>query len=344
MRLPTMMRLIGRTHWAYQQYLKKRLPLRLQRILSKAARSRPGEITQFVNAEYNFWRVKKPATKLLGPQYRRSRDFIEIDITYACNLNCYNCNRSCEQAPTGEHMTIEQIERFVAESVAAGKRWKRIRLLGGEPTVHKNFFKILDSVRAYRDQHSPQTVIEVITNGHGEKVNAIIDKIPADVMINNTSKETKVQPHFGSFNVAPIDVPEYQDADFRNGCWVIENCGFGLGPNGYYPCAIAGGIDRIFGWDLGRKSLPSADDSMEDLLERFCAHCGHFKRRPETPLDGPVMSAIWQDAYARYRKQRPLLRRYGGGERPVEIVEPVSHHPRLNVVDTRSRPEGSGKF
>src|SRR5262249_20587376 len=140
MRLPTLMRLIGRTHWAYQQYLKKRLPLRVQRILSRVARSRASEISQLVNAEYNFWRVQKPVTALLGPQYRRSRDFIEIDITYACNLNCYNCNRSCEQAPTGEHMTVEQVERFVAESVAAGKQWKRIRLLGGEPTVHKNFF------------------------------------------------------------------------------------------------------------------------------------------------------------------------------------------------------------
>jgi hypothetical protein len=344
MNLPRVMKLIGKSHWVYQQYVKRHLPLHIQRVLSRAARSRPAEVTQLVNARYNFWRVKKSVTKVLGPQYHRSRDFIEIDITYACNLNCYNCNRSCEQAPTGEHMTVAQIEKFVAESVSAGKHWKRIRLLGGEPTVHKDFFKILDVVRAYRDQHSPETTIEVITNGHGDKVNAAIEKIPADVMINNTSKETKVQPHFGSFNIAPMDVPEYRDADFRNGCWVIENCGFGLGPNGYYPCAVAGGIDRIFGMDAGRKSLPSPDDSMNDLLEKFCSRCGHFKRLSEEPLTQPVMSDTWRQAYARYRERRPPLSRYGGGERPAEVVEPTRDLPELNVIDTRSRPEGTGRF
>ena len=30
------------------------------------------------------------------------------------------------------------------------------------------------------------------------------------------------------------------------GCRVIKDCGLGLTPSGYYMCAIAGGIDRIF--------------------------------------------------------------------------------------------------
>jgi len=94
---------------------------------------------------------------------------------------------------------------------------------------------------------------------------------------------------------------------------VIENCGTGLGPNGYYVCAVAGGIDRIYGWNVGRKSLPLITDDMEDHLERFCSHCGHFKRRQEEPFDGPIMSETWQGAYQRYRIQRtqngPLRRR-----------------------------------
>jgi len=285
MKLPSGMRIVGAAHQAYQRFVKRRLPLPVQKFLSAAARSRTTHVGQVVGAEYNFWRVKKPMTKALGPQYRRSRAHIEIDITWACNLNCYNCNRSCEQAATGEHMTLEQIQLFIKESIEQNTQWKRIRLLGGEPTVHKQFFAILDAVREYRDRHSPGTLIEVVTNGHGDKVNAAIAKIPSDVYVNNTSKETKVQPHFGSFNVAPKDLPEYKDADYTNGCWVVENCGFGLGPNGYYPCAVAGGIDRIYGWDLGRKSLPQASDGMEDLLERFCSHCGHFKRKLEEPIE-----------------------------------------------------------
>lgn len=260
--------------------------------------------------EYGYWRVKKPVTRVFGPQHSRSRTLIEIDITYACNLRCFNCNRSCEQAPTGESMSVDQVERFVSECAASQVRWTRIRLLGGEPTLHKDFFEILSVLRVYRGRWSPETVIEVVTNGHGPKVEAAIARIPPDVEVRNTAKTTGVQPDFQSFNLAPIDTPGYSNADYRSGCWVTRDCGMGLGPSGYYPCAVAGGMDRILGWDLGRQRLPPATDSMTDLLERFCSHCGHFKRRVEPELQGPAMSPAWRDAYARYRSQRPRLTRY----------------------------------
>lgn len=338
MKIPSLMRVIGYAHWSYQRVVKPRLPEPVQKALSRAARSQFSIVGQQFNERYNVWRVRRQVTRVLGPQYRRSRGYIEIDITWACNLNCFNCNRSCEQAATGEHMSVAQIERFVAESRAANYKWKRIRVLGGEPTVHKHFFEILDVLRRYRDESSPETMIEVITNGHGDKVQRAIEKIPGDVVINNTSKETKVQPHFGSFNVAPKDVPSYSGADFKNGCWVIENCGMGLGPNGYYVCAVAGGIDRIYGWNAGRRSLPVLKDDMFDHLEKFCSHCGHFKREHEEPFDGPVMSETWKEAYRRYRANRPPLTRYGDEARPVEVLEPVDESYRLRVRDTRSRP------
>jgi hypothetical protein len=334
------MKLVGSAHQVYSRHIKPKLPLSVQRALRTAVMSWPSRIVRHVSAELDYWRVTRPATRLLGPQYLRARRLIEIDITYACNLNCYNCNRSCEQAPTGEHMTVQQIEAFLKESTSRGLHWERIRLLGGEPTVHKHFFEILDLVRAYKRDFSPETMIEVITNGHGDKVNAAIEKIPSDVVISNTSKETKVQPTFGSFNVAPKDRTEYALADFSNGCWIIKNCGMGLGPSGYYPCAVAGGIDRIFGWDLGRKTLPADDDDMHDLLEKFCQHCGHFKRRLEPTLDGPLMSPTWREAYERYRRRRPKLTKYAGeadtSAAPVEPESPTAL-PR-QVQDGGARP------
>src|SRR5258706_1466502 len=122
------MRVVGYTHWTYQRFVKPRLPPVVRRIVSRGARSNVGRLLERVNSNYNFWRIQRPATRVLGPQYRRSRGYIEIDVTYACNLNCFYCNPSCEQAPTGEHLTVEQIRLFVEESIAAGYRWKRIRL------------------------------------------------------------------------------------------------------------------------------------------------------------------------------------------------------------------------
>src|SRR5262249_10986164 len=162
---------------------------------------------------------------LLGPRHRRHRRRLEIDVTWACNLDCDNCNRSCAQAPTAERMTLEQIRRFVAETIARGVSWERIRLLGGEPTLHPEFAAIVDVLRAYRDVHSPGRRLEVSTNGHGPRVRAALDRLPADVVVVDTAKQSRVQPRFKTFNVAPQDLPGYRRADFRNGCWIIEQCG-----------------------------------------------------------------------------------------------------------------------
>src|SRR5262245_1701764 len=132
-------------------------------------------------------RISRLATWILGPRHRRHRRRIEIDITYACNLACFNCNRSCEQASTGDHMTREQIVRFVDESVARRIRWERIRLLGGEPTLHPDFFGIVETLRDYRARHSPATRIEVATNGYGEKVRGILARVPPDVAVIDTA-------------------------------------------------------------------------------------------------------------------------------------------------------------
>jgi hypothetical protein len=235
---------------------------------------------------------------------------VEIDITWACNLRCNNCNRSCEQAPTGEGMTLGQIQHFVDESIGAGQQWRRIRLLGGEPTLHPQFLEMVDVLRAWRDAHAPGCQIEVASNGYGDKVRGMLARIPADVHVDNTQKSTVEQP-FLSFNIAPVDQRRYRHADYRNACWVSENCGVGLTASGWYPCAIAGGIDRIVGHDMGRQTLPAPTDDLHDQLETFCRGCGGFKRQAQTPVTQPVMSRFWNRAYGTWKERPPMLTRYG---------------------------------
>jgi hypothetical protein len=123
--------------------------------------------------------------------------------------------------------------------------------------------EIISLLIVYRNTFSKDTIIEVTTNGYGKKVERIIAKIPAEIVINNTHKQANVAPNFDTFNVAPRDLKAYRHADYRSGCWIIHECGIGLSSSGYYPCAIAGGIDRIFGWDAGRQNLPSDNDDIE---------------------------------------------------------------------------------
>ena len=256
---------------------------------------------------YRFMRVQKPITQIFGPEYTRSRKYIEIDITYRCNLKCINCDRSCRQAPTNEQMTVEQIQKFVDESIDSNAKWERIRVMGGEPTLHPNVIEILNLLLGYKKNISPDTCIELDTNGVGKKVNGILSKVPKEIEIENSSKESKILP-FYPFNMAPEDSLRYRSADYSSGCRITSVDGIGLTPYGYYPCAAAGSIDRIFGFDIGRKKLPSYNDSMTDQLEVFCKLCGHFRAAKRTNKE--LMSPTWKKAYENYKQIKPKLALY----------------------------------
>ena len=264
-------------------------------------------------AAWRWLRIRRRVTAVLGPQYRRSRDLIEIDITYLCNLHCLNCNRSVTQAREALHMTVEAVAHFVDESLARGKKWRRIRVLGGEPTLHPEFTAILVELLRYRAA-CPGTIVEVVTNGHGKRVQSVLDALPDAVMVDNSNKDSPVQPHFGPFNLAPVDDPSFKDASYVNGCAVLEECGMGLTPMGYYPCAVAGGIDRILGEGLGSAALPEDDDDMLAATERLCQLCGRFRdghfvpRVLRPPMEAAPVSATWTELYARWHEERRAVR------------------------------------
>lgn len=254
-----------------------------------------------------FIRRQKPVTRLLGEKYSRSNKFIEIDITYNCNLKCFNCDRSCTQAPSNEQMSVEQIRKFIKESIESNVRWERIRVLGGEPALHPDLIEILNILLDYKKRNSSGTKIQLATNGFGKIVNTVLSNVPEEIEILNTSKESKVQP-FYPFNIAPKDSTLWKYSDYSSGCWVTSGCGMGLTRYGYYPCAPAGGIDRVFGFDYGRKRLPSPDDSMRDLLKHFCKYCGHFRNIRRTNKE--IISPTWKKAYEKYKITKPNLSLY----------------------------------
>ena len=274
------------------------------------AAARPLQRLEFaLRAGWRRLRIRTGVTRLLGPQYVRSRDSIEIDITYACNLRCTNCNRSVTQAPEKAELGIDRIREFVDDSLNRGKRWRRIRLLGGEPTLHPQFFQIVELLLAYRAQ-VPECQIQVVSNGHGAHVRGRLARLPAGVEIENSGKHGNFQPSFGAFNLAPADDPGFRDADYTNGCSIMTDCGMGLGIGGYYPCAVAAGIDRVLGETGGRAALPRDEDDMADIARRLCRLCGHFREGhyiPEhlrKPLLETPMSDSWVRIYTDWRQRR----------------------------------------
>ena len=240
---------------------------------------------------------------------------IEIDITYECNLKCINCNRSSTQAPIKEGMTVEQIENFVRESIELNKKWKLINLLGGEPSIHKDFLEIVNLIlNEYIVKHSPETILQVTSNGFGELVQERLSKLPKhkNLIIDYASfKDERIIPYFSPFNDAPIDKPNGNEKEYHKGCWVTSYCGIGLNQFGYYPCGVAGGIDRVLKLNLNVQSLKNVDESIAKYLDTYCRFCGNFSdyesnagnfipRNEKSALTKPITSETWKKAYKNY--------------------------------------------
>ena len=253
---------------------------------------------RLVSDGYQFFRAQSFVSKYLGRQYRPSRKNIEIDITYKCNLKCINCNRSCAQVPSNIEMPVSRIDRFIDQSIAYPIKWERIRILGGEPTLHSRIFDIVDRLRYYRSKYNPSVRLVLGTNFFGDPVHRVLGEMPKDIEIKSTLKSSRVNL-FKPFNSAPVDTSFNRYSDYACGCRIIEECGLGLTPSGYYMCAVAGGIDRIFQYHLGRNELPRQPDELSGQMRAFCRLCGHFGF--QWPTRKTKISKTWRRAYRQFK-------------------------------------------
>jgi len=241
---------------------------------------------------------------------------IELDITYECNLKCIHCNRSCTQAPTQTHMSLEQIHQFVQESIEMHKNWEIINVLGGEPTMHPDFNEIIQFLlNEYLIPHSPSTTLQITSNGYGEKVLYKLKALPQhpNVVVNTNSFKTgKEIPYFTPFNLAPIDLQGIQETEYHKGCWVTAYCGIGLNHLGYFACGVAGGIERILKTGQGIKTMAELNiQILQKQLQDYCRLCGNFSdyainrgdfmERAEKDTPPKIaMSETWKKLYKNY--------------------------------------------
>jgi radical SAM family protein len=268
--------------------------------MKKTHRHRNITVKRLVLDAYQFFRAQPLVVKHFGRQFVPSREHIEIDVTYRCNLKCINCNRSCAQAPSKAELTVSDLEKFLKQSIAQQVQWKRIRILGGEPTLHSRIFDIIDLLKTYQLEHNPSVRLVLGTNYFGNQVHRVLEKLPASIEIKSTLKISRVNL-FKPFNVAPVDTYFNRYSDYTCGCRIMEDCGLGLTPSGYYMCAVAGGIDRIFQYHLGRKELPVPLDTLTDQMLAFCRLCGHFGF--QWPTRRTKKSKTWRSAYRKYSEK-----------------------------------------
>jgi len=271
------------------------------------------KLFRFFNYKPSYTNILVRSFHLMKISHRVNHNKITLDITYDCNLKCVDCNRSCGQAPSKENISVEQIKKFIDESKKKQRKWHEIVVEGGEPTLHPNILEIIDLLLKFKKHFSPKTIIRMTTNGYGSVAEKILPKVPEGILIGNTRKKSTMHEHHCIFNIAPIDIEKYKNARFSKGCFLPSAFGIGLTRYGYYPHAICGGVDRIFGFDIARKSLPSKDDSMEDQMDKLCRYCGHFvmfDKEIQQKRERGEMTLAWEKAYANYRQVKSAMSLY----------------------------------
>jgi len=95
----------------------------------------------------------------LCPDHEQHSCLTLIEVTDRCNLTCPTCY--AESSPHhGRHRTLEEIEKMMDAIVKNEGEPDVVQISGGEPTVHPDFFKILDLAKARPIKH-----LMVNTNG-----------------------------------------------------------------------------------------------------------------------------------------------------------------------------------
>lgn len=95
----------------------------------------------------------------LCPDHEQHSCLTLVEITDRCNLTCPTCYAG--SSPThGRHRTLEEVEKMFDAVVRNEGQPDIIQISGGEPTIHPQFFEILDMAKTKPVRH-----LMVNTNG-----------------------------------------------------------------------------------------------------------------------------------------------------------------------------------
>ena len=237
---------------------------------------------------------------------RPNMHWLELDITYVCGMGCRNCNRMTGIAPgrPEQNMTVSQVERLIQDSVRLQYPWTNWFLIGGEPTMHPDLDAIISRIAAYRDCHNRELNLTLATHGNGAKTQKRLAELSVAfpfLQFLNSHKTGNIHPDFVCPCVAPCDIDgEWSAHHHFEGCSVSGHCGISFNRRGFYPCAVAGAIDRIFGLNQAIPELADVSEAaMVERYQTFCRLCGYY--RPIRENSQTLLSDTWRKALNRYR-------------------------------------------
>jgi hypothetical protein len=192
---------------------------------------------------------------------------MEINLTMRCFYDCKWCARGLDirQFPSGDVM-LSQVFRLLGHLRECGIRLSRLKLSGGEPTMHPDFQRILNKFVRHRGRQIRKLVIQTSRPRPyvrrkfriARNVGILSDPPPKDLH----------EPFF----ISPVDLhltgktdePRYGT---HTKCKLQRVCGQSFETWGFTACAEEGTLGRLLGINPYRPTYKFQGDP------NICRHC-----------------------------------------------------------------------
>ena len=202
-------------------------------------------------------------------------------------------------------MSADAFWKIMKDSVDLEKKWTKIVLTGGEPSLHPDMLAFAEAAMWYREKFYPECNVWVSTYFHPKmfhKVEEAVAKLPGLQIMGNPKE--KPRTHAYAPYLAPMDDPSIPLDHFYAGCHLVGSlCGTTVDYKGFYCCPIAPAIARVFGLDIAVKNLEDVSiDSLTAQYDQACRRCGQYTYCKARGSLEP-MSKSWEEAVKAYRNR-----------------------------------------
>lgn len=237
-------------------------------------------------------------------------EFIQIDITNACNMRCSNCTRFCGNHRKPFFMDFETFQRAV-DSLDGFDGVTGI--IGGEPTIHPEFERFAGYMRKKFGKPSGGDALlypqkDFIHSIHEREFESgVLCKRPDgshfvkkqgaglwsnmsrtyrryyEVIQDTFSVEylnDHINPSYhqpGLFSRKDLNIPDDEWIRIRDKCWIQNTWSAAITPKGAFFCEIAGALDMLFdgpgGWKIEPGWWKRKPEDFADQLH-WCELCG----------------------------------------------------------------------
>jgi hypothetical protein len=185
---------------------------------------------------------------------------LSVNVTYRCNAVCAHCDRGIGAIDWRDvpDMRVKDAMRVIQAVRRSGHKVRKVKLIGGEPTLNKDLVEIAEVFLRICDY------LWVVTN----RIHPRLPELPPRAKYKCDPLDDK--EHFPFF-VSPTDVGLGARVRRENRCIAPILCGRGVDPGGeFMQCSVARVVARGLGLD---DRMVMHKGPVTDLDPRICQHC-----------------------------------------------------------------------